>query len=155
MNDHGLDTNGDGFAGLEPFGTRFSAEAPVYGRGVRVFALRGRSVFTGSALDLSQVYGSGIKNENGVLTLSPGKYFALYSFGARTANSVPSVRVAPVHDGVELEYGSVYAARLPSGMLAHASGFFAVSGGTLAFRCKTESPARLDGAEFTLALLPD
>ena len=95
-----------------------------------------------------------IPNESGVLTLANRPFLALYSFGAHTSNSITSARVTPVVDGEAREEYSLCCARMPSGLLASASGAAPLDGArTLAFEMQTDIPARFDNSAFTVLLL--
>ena len=135
-----------------PIGAGIPAFAPRMRTGT--YALGTPRVFSGGRLSLEYVSGVRIPNESGVLTLTNRPFLALYSFGAHTSNSITSARVTPVVDGEAREEYSLCCARMPSGLLASASGAAPLDGArTLAFELQTDIPARFDNSAFTVLLL--
>lgn len=135
-----------------PFGAGAPALTPRMRTGT--YALGATYAYSGGVLGVEYVSGVRSPNENGVLTLGHLPYLALYSFGAHTANSITSARVTPVVDGEARNEYSVYCARMPSGLLAFASGAAPLEGArTLSFKLQSDIPARFDKAEFTVLLL--
>ncbi len=147
---------GDGDCGsILLYGTRPPFDLPPRpARGVGYFEFGPQTADSGDILQIRHVSGETPVTENGRIELLPGAYLALYTFGARTANSVISARIVPLADGAELRYSTSYAARMPSGLLAQTYGAVPLAGvSSLAFKLVSDTPARFESAHFTLALL--